>query len=133
MIKLVGGALAGNTLIKLTSGKDFFALCVAVMFIFPRNLRVGSTPRACFSRREGATANDRPSGVEEQQRARATSAFEPEPAESALTVDQPSAASTISDLITTLRLNGRIQAGELLKTLGVSRATLMRLARPRSS
>ena len=34
-----------------------------------------------------------------------------------------------ADLITTLRLNGRLQAGELLKSLGVSRATLMRLAR----
>lgn len=34
-----------------------------------------------------------------------------------------------ADIITTLRLNGRLQAGELLKSLGVSRATLMRLAR----
>lgn len=33
------------------------------------------------------------------------------------------------DIITTLRLNGRLQAGKLLKSLGVSRATLMRLAR----
>jgi hypothetical protein len=33
------------------------------------------------------------------------------------------------DLLTTLRLNGRLRAGELLKSLGVSRATLMRLAR----
>jgi hypothetical protein len=33
------------------------------------------------------------------------------------------------DLITTLRLNGRLQAGELLKSLGVSRATLMRMVR----
>lgn len=34
-----------------------------------------------------------------------------------------------ADIITTLRINGRLQAGELLKSLGVSRATLMRLAR----
>lgn len=32
-------------------------------------------------------------------------------------------------IVTTLRLSGRIQAGELVKSLGVSRATLMRLAR----
>lgn len=34
-----------------------------------------------------------------------------------------------AELLTTLRLNGRLQAGSLLKALGVSRATLMRLAR----
>ena len=33
------------------------------------------------------------------------------------------------DLLSTLRLKGRLQAGDLLKALGVSRATLMRLAR----
>ena len=33
------------------------------------------------------------------------------------------------DIVTTLRLNGRLQAGELRKSLGISRATLMRLAR----
>ena len=34
-----------------------------------------------------------------------------------------------TDIITTLRINGRLQAGRLLKSLGISRATLMRLVR----